>query len=426
MSRAQGEVLFDAPGLRATLRDVGAPDRPLVITFDSLNTDLRLDRPGFAEGWLAQAGYDAVHVVSTRNGWYQDADMPALLRAARERIGARGRVVTYGSSMGGYAAVRLAGRVGAQAAVALSPQFSIDPAAAPWETRWTEYALGLTFDEHDEAAGGGPGQVFLVYDPANRDRLHAREIARRHPVVDVPLPHAGHPAGTFLAEAGLLSETVRAMIEDRFDIRRFRAQVRDGRRRSGVYHHRLAVAQPPRRAALALRLAGEAARLSPATATYQAALGEQLHRAGDLSGAEAALRRAYRLDPDEPGARLRLAEQLAFHGGDRAEVEALVRGLERFGAVREWLFVRACDLLFAVGAFAPARDEARIALRRLPHSRALRLRAWGLGTMLALPIGGPAALAALRPALLRRRRKGAWTGDGKRLVGATGFEPATP
>ena len=404
MSRGEGEVLFAAEGLRATFRDAGAPERPLVVTFDSLSVDLRLDRPGFGEAWLAQNGYDAVHVVSSRNAWYQDRDMPALVEAVRS-FGARGRrVVTYGSSMGGYAAVRFAGRLGAQAAVALSPQVGIDPAVAPWETRWTEYAYGLAFDDAGRWTEERPDRVFVLYDPANTDRLHAEALAASHQVVAVPVPHAGHPTGTFLAEAGLLSDTVQSMIEDRFDPQRFRARMREGRRRSAAYHARLAEAQPPRRAALALRLAREAARLSPGAAAYHVALAKRLADTGDRAAAEASLRRAYARAPDDPIVRLHLAESVALGaGGGRAEVEALVRGLERLGAAREWMFVRACDLLFAAGAFAAARNEARSALRRLPRSQALRRRAWALGALLALPGLGPATLRRLRPWLVRRR-----------------------
>ncbi len=425
MSTATSGILFASERLRATLHDAGAPERPLVVTFDSLSTDLSLDRPGFGQAWLAEIGYDAVHVVSDRNGWYQDRDMPALLAAVRAAVAGRRRVVTYGSSMGGYAAVRLAGRLGAHAAVALSPQFSVDPAAAPWESRWTEYVHGRPFPL--EAPGQdvvGAEQVFLIFDPLNRDRLHAEALARRGPVILAPVRRAGHPAGTFLAEAGLLPETIQAMIEDRFDPQRFREQVRAARRRSAVFHHGLALCQPARRVDLAVRLATEAVRLSPDTTPYHAALGARLAQAGDLRGAEAALRRAYELDPCEPGARLALAEHLALHGGDPDEVRSLARGLEAMGAVREWLFVRAADLLFAVGAFPEARDEARSALARLPHSPRLRLRAWGLGALLAIPGLGPIALGHLRRRLLRRALGGR---DGKiRLVGATGFEPATP
>ena len=426
MNGVAGEVVFASAGLRATFRDAGAADRPLVVTFDSLNADLRLDRPGFGEAWLAQCGYDAVHVVSARNAWYQDRDTPALLETVRSAVAERARVVTYGSSMGGYAAVRFAAALGAHAAVALSPQFSIDPAAAPWETRWTEYAHGLVFGEAPPAARvGAPERVFVVFDPLNRDRLHADALARLHPVVAAPVRHAGHPAGTFLAESGLLSQAVQAMIEDRFDPALFQRQVRDGRRRSAAYLYALARRQPARRAVLALGLVTAAARLAPLTAAYHAETGEQLARLGDLPGAEAALRRAQQVDPGEPIARLRLAEHLVLHGGDPAEVEALVRGLESLGAVREWMFVRAVDLLFATGAYAAARDEARSGLRRLPRSRLLRGRAWGLGAILAVPGVGQAALEALRPWLLQRRLGGDTVKE-KRLVGATGFEPATP
>jgi hypothetical protein len=42
-------------------------------------------------------------------------------------------VVAYCQKMGGCGAIRLSGRVGAQVALAISPQSSSDPAVAPFE-----------------------------------------------------------------------------------------------------------------------------------------------------------------------------------------------------------------------------------------------------------------------------------------------------
>ena len=78
-------MLFGSPSLRAILHPAaGGERRPLVVTFDSLNADLRLDRPGFGQAWLRDAGYDAVHVVSADNAWYQHPDLGPACEAVRD------------------------------------------------------------------------------------------------------------------------------------------------------------------------------------------------------------------------------------------------------------------------------------------------------------------------------------------------------
>jgi hypothetical protein len=117
----------------------------LVVTFDSYAHDLRPDRPGFGEHFLAGHRIDAVHVIPRANDWYQHPEMPAAARLVSEIAADYQRVVAYGSSMGGYAAIRFGCAVGASLALALSPQFSIDPAVVPFETRWAGDSKRLDF-----------------------------------------------------------------------------------------------------------------------------------------------------------------------------------------------------------------------------------------------------------------------------------------
>lgn len=400
---ARDAVVHASDHLRVVFRAAeGGSDRPLVVTFDSLSLDLRLDRPGFGEVWLRQVGYDAVHVVSDRNGWYQSPEMARVFPRVREIARERARTVTYGSSMGGYAAVRFAGRVGAQAAVAISPQFSIDPRKTPFEDRWTEYAAGLSFSwEAPSPEDAALERAYVLYDPADRDRLHMERLAEVFPVTPVPLLHAGHPAGTFLAEGLLLPDAVRAMIDGRFDPGEFRRARREARRRSGQYHHVLASRLPARRRATAERLGARAVELQPRSAVYLSALADRREDAGDLAGAEEAHRRALGLDPLEPRLYLRLAEFLLRRGAPPAEVVELAAGIGRFGAQRTPVYTKACEVLLRAGAYEAARDELRAALERLPASRKLRSWEAALSATLSTPVLGRRLLDALRVRLTR-------------------------
>ncbi len=105
-----------------------------VVTFEP-NTDNRtLDRPGFGEVFFDINSIDAIHVIPRNNDWYQYPEIVEACHRVRELTACYPHVVAYGQSMGGYGAIRLGGRVGAHLALAISPQFSIDPAVRPLRT----------------------------------------------------------------------------------------------------------------------------------------------------------------------------------------------------------------------------------------------------------------------------------------------------
>lgn len=103
-----------------------------VVTFDSYTDYRTLNRPDFGEVFFDANGIDAIHIIRRNNDWYQYPETEEACRRIRELTACYPHVVAYGQSMGGYGAIRLGGRVGAQVALAISPQFSIDPAVAPF------------------------------------------------------------------------------------------------------------------------------------------------------------------------------------------------------------------------------------------------------------------------------------------------------
>ena len=95
---------------------------PVVVTFEHYDIGKGFDRFGFGEQFLLSQGISAVHVLGSGNDWYQYDDIFDALGAVRAVTADARRTITYGSSMGGYAAVRLADASGADAVLALSPQ----------------------------------------------------------------------------------------------------------------------------------------------------------------------------------------------------------------------------------------------------------------------------------------------------------------
>lgn len=173
----------------------------------------------FGATFLDKLDRSRVYFIAKDNHWYSCAGMGHALSRARD-LTRNSNVITYGSSMGGWAAIAFAGRLGASESVAISPQATIDRAIVPWETRWAEEAalyptsLGTCAD-HLEASS----RVTILYDPLfELDARHVELIARSAEGHGVDLrllrfAFSGHPSGPALADAGILTSVVKALLD---------------------------------------------------------------------------------------------------------------------------------------------------------------------------------------------------------------------
>ena len=202
-------------------------------------------------------------MLSRANDWYQHPEMADALAAIRGRAAGAARLTTYGSSMGGYAAIRFADAVGAHAALALSPQYSIDPLKAPFEWRWQQEAHRIRFLPDLDGPIRSAVTPVIVYDPTTLDRAHVDRIAADIPVARLRVPHSGHPVGPYLSEGELLTSLVLDMIRGTLDIAATEQAARARRREIITYLAALARAQPAARPRLAIRIARHAVALKP-------------------------------------------------------------------------------------------------------------------------------------------------------------------
>ncbi|WP_150297728.1 hypothetical protein [Salipiger aestuarii] len=185
----------------------GTGSRDCFVTFQSATKTPGLHRPGFGQVFFRKRNIDAFHVIPAESDWYQHRQLSGICTAIRRNLENYRRVITYGSSMGGYAAINFAHLVGATDVIALSPQFTIDPARAPDETRY--FAAFERMPEgfvHDQPAGRDWSgiRVNLIYDPFDRLDAYqaglAQEIAgARH----LRLRHATHPVTAVLGTDAL-------------------------------------------------------------------------------------------------------------------------------------------------------------------------------------------------------------------------------
>lgn len=188
--------------------DVATP-RPLACTFTaSLNR--RLDGPGFGGDLLTRAGWHVLAFKSTADDWFQSID-EAALAAVDAALAPLALTLTlrasYGSSMGGHAAIVFARRLGCTRVLALSPQFCIDD---PADRRWAARAASIRWRWRitpDSLPAGA--QCIVVHDNRSVDAWHVRQLQTTlgiDRVVPLPVRHAGHPVSHALTEAGLIRQ----------------------------------------------------------------------------------------------------------------------------------------------------------------------------------------------------------------------------
>lgn len=284
---------------------------------------MTLERLAFVETLFEHECVDATHVLSRNNRWYQFDTMIAA--AIRDATAGYDRVITYGSSMGGYAALRLAGAVGANFCLALSSQYSIDWTRVRWERRWA--ASSRAFYDAWERSLPPPSlaDAWIIYDPLLRDRRHVELLQREgFGFAKVDIPGGGHPISSFVAETGLLRPTIMDVIAGQFDPAAFRSVALS--KLPGSTQALLAQSSRTSKSRIGERLAllQRAADIAPDNPIVLSRLAVELAWTGRTHEALDLHRRALSLQPDQPTLLMHLSRSLEL-AGDVAEAHAKIK-----------------------------------------------------------------------------------------------------
>lgn len=370
------EILYRSPALEVR-RVVAGDGRRVVVTFDSYHEPAGTDRPGFGEAFFQAEHITAIHVMSDRNDWFQHTEIEDVLPIIREACLGAGRILAYGSSMGGYAALRFAGAIGAHAALALSPQYSPDPRKVPFETRWAADRRRIRFlPSIDGPIQPGPRRIFAYDSALAADRRHAELLAAAAPMTAIALPHAGHPVGGFLNDIKLLRPLVLTIFDGSFDAARFRRAAHRRRIRSPHWLAYLADRQPPWRKTWGIALARRAVETAPDYPSLQDVLARRLADAGDHAGAIAVHERVIAM---EPIADYHWSLSKTLHAaGDLARAVDVAERLRRLAPEAPGYHAWVSRLREEAGDLPGALASLRQALHRDPANKGYRLNLWRL------------------------------------------------
>ena len=348
-----------------------------VVTFDNYGLGPGFDRHGFGEAFLKAYGLSAIHVLGNGDDWYQYPEMEEALAVVKEAVSSAERVMTYGSSMGGYAAVRFAEAVGATAALAFSPQYSLDPAKVSHDLRWQEDARRILWRDEIDGPIRSSIKPVVIYDSTGLDGWHGDRIGQDIETIAIRLPRTSHPVAVYLDEIGMLRSLGFEVLDGVIDGPATEREARNRRRTSANYFAELARRQPASRPLTALTLARRAVELGPVNGHALSSLAALLSHQGSHEEALEHHRHLLSVTGPKPdylipyGDALIAAGQIASACEVARQVAALAPHMSRFQA---W----AADILWRGGAEDEAVSVVEAALPHDPTSSELsaRLARW--------------------------------------------------
>lgn len=185
-----------------------APSRQVVITFGGQPSDLEAE--GFGTVFLRRQGIDSIHVAQAHGTQYQGLSLDTFRDRVAPLVAGYEDVLTYGSSLGGYAALYYGGVVNARI-IAAAPMF---PAWPPLRNR---AFAGFTVTHADlwEVPRSRHAPA-VILDPAKAADVRVLDemVRRSYPDLrSVEVPFGGHQVLIALERARLLKPLILGLIE---------------------------------------------------------------------------------------------------------------------------------------------------------------------------------------------------------------------
>jgi hypothetical protein len=194
-------IIYDDDEIRV-MWSPGSSDFVLLTFGDLVN--LARDQRFFADVPVKKSEIATIGVMAKRANWYPSDSVHKASGVILDKVSGYETRVTYGGSMGGYAAVKFSRLLGASHVISLCPQWSIDPAECQGTGPGWDYFIP-TMSGMGIRPGDVAGEVFVFSDAFEKlDMFHCQMIIENYPGTHfINVPHVEH--GVTMVFAGTVN-----------------------------------------------------------------------------------------------------------------------------------------------------------------------------------------------------------------------------
>lgn len=201
-------------------RYAGTSDR-LVVCFSGVGTE-RHEAPPFELLNSATVGgrHSALFVSDPTRSWLNAPNLLAtILKQVKDAQRAFGtsKTVAIGNSMGGFMALELSRHIELVSVLALAPQYSVDPAVVPEETRWEFFRKMITSFEVPCIADlpEDRGIYYVVNGGTVDEHMHWHRFPVQTNLKHYIMPRRNHKLASAIKAEGMLKQVVQEAVENR-------------------------------------------------------------------------------------------------------------------------------------------------------------------------------------------------------------------
>ena len=308
-SPAVGRVIIaETEFLRVVYLDNGGRD--LFVTFGNLQTKAAGDS-FWGDRFFNGRGLSSLGLMPKGPTWFPAADTLAVLGQIRPVLAQYERIIGYGHSKGGYAALKYSAALGSRITIACAPQSSIAPQdVGHFDERYQAHYRPDLHDNMRITASDMAGRCIVAFDPLFPvDARHVALIERERPLYRLLLPMFGHDIMNGFVQGGSAGEVLDILCQDD-DTAYLRARQLLRRRRFSQPHYVRRSSYLSNRRGLyefSLAMSRRAVELMPRSGEYHLHLVRPLLNRGDVTGALRAFETGLAL-PDNSLAYKRMVE----------------------------------------------------------------------------------------------------------------------
>lgn len=176
----------------------------IIICFDDMFGNFK--KKGFGVNFFLKYGFEVAFVSHKKGSFFQELTESELYNCLKDYISGK-EVITYGTSLGGYAALYYSSILGAKA-IAFSPRCSIDPIYSDSERFNIEFKH-TPLNEKLSSLSKKP--IVIIDDNVKKDKIFFEKRilpAYSNDIVKVSLVNATHHTPKALLEIGKLKDFV--------------------------------------------------------------------------------------------------------------------------------------------------------------------------------------------------------------------------